>query len=98
MLAWASFPVQALVYKLGSPAIYRSSPHGQREFCTICGCQLAYRESAAATTVDLNLATLDEPDALRPEYHVWTASRIAWFDVADELPRHPDAGPDGAVG
>jgi hypothetical protein len=95
-LAWASFPERAVVYVKGAPSIYRSSSHGQREFCGACGCQIAYRESEDATTVDVNLATLDDPGALRPEYHVWTMSRIPWFDVADDLPRYADAGPDAA--
>jgi hypothetical protein len=29
-------------------------------------------------------------------YHIWTESRIDWFETADELPRYPDGGPDEA--
>ena len=94
VLAWATFPVESLAYEAGSPSVYRSSPHGQREFCGKCGTQIAYREIDCATTVDLNLATLDHPEALQPQYHIWTQSRISWFDTADALPRYEDAGPD----
>jgi hypothetical protein len=27
---------------------------------------------------------------IRPSYHIWVASRIAWFDIADDLPRHSE--------
>ena len=43
---------------------------------------------------DRVVVTLDRPEALPPEYHSWVASRIAWFDTADALPRFLDGGPD----
>jgi hypothetical protein len=93
VLAWASFAVEAFQYLEGRPAVFRSSPKGQREFCGTCGTQIAFR-GAGASTVDLNVASLDDPAALAPQYHIWTASRIPWFDTADALPRYADAGPD----
>jgi hypothetical protein len=94
VLAWASFPKGALTYTLGSPASYRSSPKAVREFCAACGTQIVFREDGA-TRVDLNIGSLDQPDAIAPQYHIWTESRIPWFETADELPRYRDEGPDG---
>ena len=96
VLVWASFPTDAFAYRRGSPAIYRSSSHGQREFCSRCGCQIAYREIAAPTSVDVNLASFDDPELLEPRRHIFTESRICWFDTSDDLPRFPDAGPQEA--
>ena len=45
-----------------------------------------------------NIASFDDPSALPPEYHIFTESRIPWFETSDALPRYPDAGPDGAGG
>ena len=95
-LAWASFPADAFGYTEGTPANYRSSSKARREFCQKCGTQIAFREDGGAT-VDLNVGSLDRPAALAPQYHIWTESRIPWFDTADALPRYPDAGPDGAA-
>lgn len=39
-------------------------------------------------TVDFTVATLDEPDAVAPGFHIFYASRIAWFQPGDALPRH----------
>ncbi len=94
VLAWGSFPVGSFAYVAESPRVYRSSSHGQREFCARCGTQVAYRESRDATTVDVNLASLDFPDAVVPRRHVFTGSRIAWFETADALPRFEGAGPE----
>ena len=97
VLAWASFPTASFAYENGEVGSYRSSGHGVREFCRDCGTQLLFRDDRTPERIDLNLASLDEPAALAPEYHTWTVSRIPWFDIADELPRFPDDGPD-AVG
>lgn len=98
VLAWASFPCDAFAYREGTPSVYRSSSHGQREFCASCGSQLAYRETRRASTVDVNLATLDHPERVEPRCHIWTRSRIRWFETADALPRYDDAGPPPPVG
>ena len=42
----------------------------------------------------MNLVTLDHPEQVAPQYHIWTDSRIPWFDTADSLPRYPDRGID----
>jgi hypothetical protein len=72
----------------GEPAVYRSSPAAERYFCRDCGTQLALRDEP--DFLDVTLASLDQPEAVRPRHHIWTASRIAWFDIADDLPRYPE--------
>jgi len=94
VLAWASFPVDGFAYQQGSPSLYRSSPNAHREFCGVCGTQIAFRDQKTATTVDINIASLDDPASLKPEYHIWTGSRIPWFDTTDDLPRFEGEGPD----
>ncbi len=96
VLAWVSFPAEAFAYESGSPAVYRSSDHGQREFCPSCGTQVVFRDTLRNTTVDVNMGSLDHPEAIEPRYHIWIGSRIAWFDTADDLPRYPDDGPDAS--
>lgn len=92
--AWASFLVADFAYIDGKPTLYRSSQHGQREFCSRCGTQIAYRDSKNAKTVDVNVGSLRDPSAVNPQYHIWYESRIPWFETADDLPRYPNAGPD----
>jgi len=94
VLAWLSVAVGGFAYLQGSPAIYHSSAHSQREFCDRCGTQLAFRRARSAVTVDVTLASLDDPARLAPQYHIWRQSRLPWFETTDALPRHDDAGPD----
>jgi len=93
-LVWATFPLATFAYEKGDPTIYRSSSHGQREFCGVCGTQIAYRVTEGATTVDVNVGCLDAPEEFPPKCHTWNAKRIAWFETADDLPRFEGDGPD----
>jgi hypothetical protein len=93
VLAFASFPVDSFTYVDAEPAIYNSSGRGHREFCSTCGTQICYRDSGAAVTVDVNVGSLDDPQAHPPRCHIHASDRILWFDSADDLPRHEHADP-----
>jgi hypothetical protein len=45
-------------------------------------------------TVDFSVATLDDPDAVAPGFHIFWGSKIEWFEPKDELPRHDKFRPD----
>jgi hypothetical protein len=94
VLAWLTVRAESFAYLESRPSVFRSSPRGQREFCRACGTQIAFRRSAQSATVDVTIASLDDPALVQPEYHIWRGSRIPWFETADHLPRHEDAGPD----
>jgi hypothetical protein len=73
----------------GQPAVYRSSEKAERFFCPMRGTQLALRDERDYQ--DGTLASLDTPGAVRPSYHIWTASRISWIEIADGLQRHQES-------
>jgi hypothetical protein len=54
----------------------------------VCGTPLSYRADRFPGEVHLYLSTLDEPDRFEPQFHVFSAEKIAWFDTDDSLPRH----------
>jgi hypothetical protein len=87
-------PRQALRVPEGRAEDLSVIPRGQREFCGTCGTQIAYREVEPTVTVDVNLATLDAPESVKPRCHIWTDSRISWFDTTDRLPRYAEGEPD----
>lgn len=72
----------------GTPAVRHSSDFGERGFCGACGTPLTIRVRHQPDTIDFTIATLDNPDAVVPDFHIWTRSRIGWFDTGDHLPRH----------
>jgi hypothetical protein len=80
---------ESFAWTTGEPAVYRSSERAERLFCPKCGTQLALRDEP--DYLDVTLASLDNPGAVRPTYHIWTTSRISWFEIADDLPRYPES-------
>ena len=73
----------------GEPTAFASSEHGTRWFCPVCGTQLHCTDSQS-DYVGVPIGTLDEPESVRPQIHQWTGSQLAWFEIADDLPRVRD--------
>jgi hypothetical protein len=80
-VTWATVPAASFAYTQGTPGRYRSSAEAQREFCPACGTQLVFR--ADGDDVDITVASLDEPDALKPAANIWVTSRRAWMHGFD---------------
>lgn len=58
-----------------------------RSFCPACGTGIAYRNAEMLPgIVDIQAATLDDPDALPVQAHIQTAERIGWMATAHALP------------
>ena len=32
--------------------------------------------------------TLDDPRAIKPEFHIFWSSKVPWFNPGDDLPKH----------
>ncbi len=46
-------------------------------------------EEVLGDRVQVTLGSLDYPERIPPQDHVWTDSQISWFEVKDDLPRFP---------
>ncbi|MBU8975485.1 MULTISPECIES: GFA family protein [unclassified Lysobacter] len=86
-LAFVHFPAAAFQWLTSPPSWYRSSPHAERGFCSVCGSTVGMREDVLADRVQVCVGSLDAPSAVRIDDHVWTKSRLPWFDTTDGLPR-----------
>jgi hypothetical protein len=71
---------------------YPSSEHLDRGFCRTCGTTL-FSIRHAAGLMSVALASLDEPDAFRPEEHIWLCSKLAWVCVEEGVDEYPEAAP-----
>ncbi len=76
----------------------RSSPGVGRAFCGDCGTTLTWEGvwGDFGHVVEVHISTLDDAGAFVPQNHVHHEERIAWFDVADALPRYATANLEGA--
>ena len=89
VVAWLTVPIDAFTVTMGPPLAYHSSAKAVRHFCGDCGTPLTWRATDNPRLVDVSSASLDNPAAARPAFHLWTESRIAWFETADSFPRYP---------
>ena len=95
-MVFASVPDGHLEFVAGAESVQRfqSTGFGHRLFCGECGTPLVMKVDHQPETVDFAVATLDDPDSVAPGFHIFRASRIRWFETADELPRHEKFRPD----
>ena len=83
------FPIGAFTWLQGYPTRYRSSSEAERGFCDRCGSTLTMHETVLDDRVQVALGSLDRPENVRPDDHVWTGSQLPWLRIDDDLPRFP---------
>ena len=92
VVTWAIFPRARFTLTAGEPVRHASSPAVARSFCGRCGSPLTYETDRRPDQVDVTVGTLDRPEGVAPTAHVWTAERVTWLDLRDDLPRHHAGG------
>jgi hypothetical protein len=86
-VAWAMYPESSLNVTKGTPKTFNSSGQAMRSFCADCGTGLFYRNEAMLPgIVDIQAATLSDPDTWAPTLHIQTAERLHWVKQMHELP------------
>ena len=87
MVAWAAFAEAELAVTAGATVTFNSSGTALRSFCGTCGSGLFYRNAEFLPgIVDIQSATLDDPELLPPGAHIQTAERLDWMETAHGLP------------
>ncbi|MEM9008083.1 MAG: GFA family protein [Cyanobacteria bacterium P01_F01_bin.86] len=79
---------QAIKFVCGERSFYESSPGVRRGFCAACGTPLTYEADRFPNEVHIYLGTLNRPEEFSPQFHVYCAERIAWFEIKDDLPKY----------
>jgi hypothetical protein len=89
-VAWVVFAVQDVAFE-GERTAYASSPGVTRTFCGRCGTSLTWQRDDRADTIDLQTATLDDPDAFPPAKEIWVGEKIAWEALNHEAVQYPES-------
>jgi len=63
-------------------------------FCRRCGSKLPRVDPERRLAV-VPLGALDDDPGVRPREHIFVASKAAWDEIHDDLPRHEDLPPPG---
>jgi hypothetical protein len=99
-ITFVHFPAGEFAWTGAEPTRYRSSDEAERGFCAVCGSTLSMHEAVLPDRVQVSLGSLDRPDLVRPNDHVWTSGQLPWLEVVDDLPRFAtisDAVPSRAL-
>ena len=87
VVCWAGFEETSLTLEKGNAKTFNSSGSAFRDFCPDCGTGLFYRNADFLPgMVEVQSATLDNPEALPPHQHIQAAERLGWMERAHELP------------
>lgn len=93
VVVWADFPTERFAWTRGAPSEYRSSAEALRGFCARCGSPLTFRWTSGTSRITVTVGSLDDPGALAPQHHIFTAYALPWLHIEDDLPRYPEALP-----
>ena len=83
VLAFVHFPRQAFAWLGREPDRFRSSQAAERGFCPICGSTLSMYEDVLPDRVQIAVGSLDDPDRVHIDDHVWTREQIADWLTAE---------------
>lgn len=97
-LPFSTFRQDQVTILQGTPAAFRSSPQVVRSFCATCGSPLSYVHEGDPDSIDLMTCSFDAPDALPPEFSVWTSEKLAWDQPNPSCPAFPRRRSDAADG
>jgi hypothetical protein len=81
----AFFAPGELEWTRGKPTYFQSSKNVQRSFCSSCGSPLGFHRAEHHDGV--TAGTLDNPEAIKPEVHMFAEHEHAWAKFVDGLPR-----------
>lgn len=96
-MAFASLPITDWTIEKGQDALssIASSANGERWFCGECGTPLWAQDISGEGNRDFSIATLDLPDAVTPQFHMFVTSAIRWAKPDDGLPCYPRSRREG---
>jgi hypothetical protein len=94
-VVWATFRLADFELHHGPLTIHRSSREVERGHCAACGASVTFLQRGEGT-IDIAVATLDDPEAVPPDRDIWMDSRLSW-EAVDHHRRHfaRDAPNDG---
>ena len=85
---WLSIGKKNFQFTGADPAKHNSSDGVMRTFCGRCGTSLTY-EQTTEDSIDITIATLDDPGSLTPTCHIWVSDKLPWIKISDGLPAYP---------
>lgn len=90
VVAWLGVPLAAFRWTGALPQSKESSPGVHRHFCGECGSPMGFEAAHYPDGMHLYAASLDDPQAFQPTFHVNYKSKLDWLTLDDDLPKYDD--------
>lgn len=97
-VAWVIVRRGDFILETGTLVRFRSSPHVERTFCGRCGTAVTYERTDRGSDIDIQTATLDDPDAFPPVREIWLEEKIAWMAPNERFTPYPRSSTEGGAG
>ncbi|MBT3495876.1 MAG: GFA family protein [Candidatus Marinimicrobia bacterium] len=65
---------------------HQASNQAIRTFCDTCGSSLTYAHPERADYLDITAGTINHPNSLKPDWHIWGKRKVEWIKLHDDLP------------
>ena len=88
---WTTVAIENFHVTQGEPETYSSTDKCTRQFCPVWGSQIAFQHEEYEGYVDVAVGSLDNPDTMPPERHLWFARQISWTQIDSHLPKAQEA-------
>jgi hypothetical protein len=87
-VTWGAVPREHLVLTRGEP---RKIMHANRirSFAACCGTHLFIEDTKDSKTIDVTIASLDDPRPFAPEKAIWLEDKLPWVTLDESLPSFP---------
>ncbi|QDF74181.1 MULTISPECIES: GFA family protein [Shewanella] len=92
---WMDFKTEQVNWLKGTPKEFASSDTIRRGFCDQCGTSISYRSLDYPDYYTLSIASLDNPNAVAPRYHIHTDQQPDWLIISDNLPKYRQSRSQG---
>jgi len=84
-VTWGSVLREDLVVTKGEPRKI-SYANRIRSFAACCGTHLFFEDTKDSETVDVTIASLDDPTPFGPQKAIWLEDKLPWVTIDDSLP------------
>jgi hypothetical protein len=87
-VTWGTFRRHDLVVTKGET---RKIPYANRirSFAACCGTHLFFEDSKDSDTIDVTIASLDDPKSFAPQKAIFLEDKLPWVKLDESLPSFP---------
>ena len=84
-VTWGAVPREDLVVIKGEPRKI-SYANRIRSFAACCGTHLFIEDTKDSDTIDVTIASLDDPTPFAPRRAIWLEDKLPWVTIDESLP------------